>query len=217
MPVEAHVQLDQRQLKEYEQALSAVKNGVPRVQSWAIQRTVSESRKRITRGLSAEIAVPQKKLYQRGSRRRPVTERITRRGSRVESGRVSISKGRLPLGRFTPRQHWKTKATGLTRGEGGRFQSSGRARIRTRVSYKIKKSGGRKKIRDAFLVEMPSGYEGIFRREGKKRTPLYELHGPSIPQVAERNAAVQNVLNNEAGQILLQKAAERTQYLLERV
>ncbi len=217
MPVEHHVQLDQRQLRRYEGALRTVRNGLPRANAWALRRTVSESRKRITRGLSQEIAVPQKKLYQRGSRRRPVHEGLERRGSVVVGGRVTIDKGRLPLGRFSPKQHWKSKATGLGRDASGKFQSTGRARVRTRVSYKILRSGSRKKITDAFLVEMKSGYEGIFRREGKGRYPLYELHGPSVPQVAEKNAAVQRVLRTEAAEIYLKNVSTRTQYLLERV
>lgn len=180
-----------------------MRNGLPRANAWALRRTVSESRKRITRGLSQEIAVPQKKLYQRGSRRRPVHERLERRGSVVVGGRVTIDKGRLPLGRFSPKQHWKK----------GRKQG----RVRSRVTYKILKAGGRKKVTDAFLVEMKSGYEGIFRREGKGRYPLYELHGPSVPQVAEKNAAVQRVLRTEAAEIYLKNVSTRTQYLLERV
>jgi len=56
------------------------------------------------------------------------------------------------------------------------------------VSYKIKKTGGRKRVY-AFMESpvggaptvMPSGHMGVFRRKGRSRLPIIELFGPSIP------------------------------------
>ncbi|WP_051775873.1 phage tail protein [Paenibacillus tyrfis] len=45
----------------------------------------------------------------------------------------------------------------------------------------VKKEGGKKPIRGAFVVQMGSGHVGVFRRAGKKRLPVDELYGPSIP------------------------------------
>lgn len=179
-----------------------VRGGLPRVTGWAIPRVITSSRTAIVKAIAADIAVPQGKLYRKGNRRRPVSTALVRGSGVVTGGRVTIDKGRLPLGRFSPKQHWKGGKSG--------------GRVRTRVSYKISKGGARQKIQDAFLVEMASGYQGLFRREGKARLPLYELHGPSVPEVAEKNAAVRRVMDVDAGDELVRQADRRIDYLLER-
>lgn len=35
----------------------------------------------------------------------------------------------------------------------------------------------------AFIATMPSGHRGVFKRKARARLGIYELHGPSIPQV----------------------------------
>lgn len=49
------------------------------------------------------------------------------------------------------------------------------------VSYRAK--GGRRLIPGAFIGRMPSGHAGVFRRKGRKRLPIQELYGPSLPRV----------------------------------
>ncbi len=34
----------------------------------------------------------------------------------------------------------------------------------------------------AFIATMPSGHRGVFTRKGKKRLPIRELYGPSLPK-----------------------------------
>jgi hypothetical protein len=202
MPIEQHIQLDQRQLKSTRAMYAAIRGGLPRAMGDAMRPTIRKARVSIVRGIADEIAVAQSKLYARGNHRRPIVDRLVRRGGQVVGGEVTIKTGRIPLGRFKPKQSWRK----------GRTQG----RVRTRVSYKIDKGGGRQKIADAFLLEFSSGYQGIFRREGASRLPLYQLHGPSIPEVAETNPRVKAVMDREAGETLVEETDRRIDFLLAR-
>lgn len=72
------------------------------------------------------------------------------------------------------------------------FQARGPEPSRGRgrgVSYRL--PGGRGRVPDAFIATMRSGHRGVFkRRQGAKRLPVTELHGPSIPHVFEKRFAV---------------------------
>lgn len=43
--------------------------------------------------------------------------------------------------------------------------------------------GKRKLYRGAFIARMPTGHRGVYARTSKKRLPIRELWGPSIPKV----------------------------------
>lgn len=43
--------------------------------------------------------------------------------------------------------------------------------------------GKRKQYKGTFIARMPNGKRGVFKRSGKKRLPIKELFGPSIPAV----------------------------------
>lgn len=88
---------------------------------------------------------------------------------------VEASGKRIPIGKLKARQ---TKKGVTYRGQGG----------------------GRKKIPGSFIAKMSSGHVGAYKRKGKGRTPLTELHGPSIPHVF-----IQEAINKA----LLQIAQER--------
>ena len=75
---------------------------------------------------------------------------------------MSLTKRRFPLIKFAARQ------------------------LKKGVSYAIKRSGGRRRIRMGFRKTMPGrGHRGIFRRKRKTtpRLPIVELFGPSIASV----------------------------------
>jgi hypothetical protein len=55
--------------------------------------------------------------------------------------------------------------------------------VRRGVTYSAGKGKGRKLVPGAFIASMPSGHKGVFKRRGRRRLPITELHGPSIPQV----------------------------------
>lgn len=47
--------------------------------------------------------------------------------------------------------------------------------------------GGAQKYPGAFVATMRSGHTGVFRRRGKPRLPIAELHGPSLGRVFRNN------------------------------
>lgn len=209
--LEAHVGIDEAQVASAARALREVRRGVPRARHRAMRDTVRSSRVTMVRSVASDVAVPQKKLYQKGNRRRPITETLFRgEGGLATGGRVTVGFGRIPLGRFKARQHWKK---GKTQG-----------RVRTRVSYKINKRGARQKIQDAFLVEFKSGYTGVYRgwkgrgrkRIGKGQWDRWQLFGPSVPEVAEKRPAVRRLLHSEAGRLLEMRFDQQVAFLMRK-
>ncbi len=60
--------------------------------------------------------------------------------------------------------------------------------------------------RRAFIAKMPNGHIGIFARTSKKRLPLKQLYGPSVPRplLDERKAGI----NNEAAKVITDKVQD---------
>jgi hypothetical protein len=52
------------------------------------------------------------------------------------------------------------------------------------VSYRL--PSGRGRVSNAFIATMRSGHRGVFKRQTKKRLPIQELRGPSLPHVFEK-------------------------------
>ncbi|RLJ20805.1 hypothetical protein DJ031_04655 [bacterium endosymbiont of Escarpia laminata] len=67
------------------------------------------------------------------------------------------------------------------------------------VTYRGKGSG-RKLITGAFITTLRSGHVGVFKRLSKKRLPIQELFGPSIPHVFIQSH-IQRVMDTEADSI----------------
>lgn len=53
------------------------------------------------------------------------------------------------------------------------------------VRWRLK--GSRGQDANAFIARMRSGHRGVFKRKGKARLGVYELHGPSLGQVFEKH------------------------------
>lgn len=199
--IESSVQLDPRQVRQVRRGYGRAAELLPKAINRAIPIVGRKARVATVRAIAGNVNVRQAKLYQRGNRRRPVRDRTYKVGELV-GYRMTIDKGRIPLGRFNARQHWRK---GQTRG-----------RVRSRVSYKIDKSGARRRVTDAFLLEFSSGYEGVYRRQGSGRLPLVELYGPSIPHVAERDKDVRDVMDRQAGDNLVAEVESRLDWILSR-
>ena len=57
--------------------------------------------------------------------------------------------------------------------------------LRRGISIRVKKTGGRKVLRHAFIAAMRSGHTGVFTRApGVARLPIRELFGPAVIEVA---------------------------------
>ncbi|MFC3789579.1 phage tail protein [Paenibacillus sp. GCM10012307] len=76
----------------------------------------------------------------------------------------------------------------------------------------VKRSGGRP-IPGAFVSSMGSGHVGVFKRQGKARTPIQELYGPAVPIMMgepgiaehlndEANKRMNKRLDHEVGRVL---------------
>lgn len=199
--IEQSVQLDPRQVRQVRRGYRGAAEALPKAVNRAIPVVGRKSRVVVVKAIRANVNVPANKLYQRGNRQRPISDRSFKVGG-MAGYRLTIDKGRLPLGRFQPRQHWKGGASG--------------GRVRTRVSYKINADGGRQKLYDAFALEFTSGYIGVFRRQGDPRLPLQELYGPSIPEVAENDSKVQRQVEVQAGEDLVTETESRLDFILSR-
>jgi uncharacterized FlaG/YvyC family protein len=97
----------------------------------------------------------------------------------------------------------------------------GAKQIKKGVSYRISKSGGRKKITDParpFKQTLPSGHVGIFRRHTPetKRLPIVELKGPSIGGVFEGAAGIAAEVQESAGQKLTKNVDQQIAFILSR-
>lgn len=53
----------------------------------------------------------------------------------------------------------------------------------TKKGISYKSEGKRKTIKGAFVAVMKSGHVGAFKRVGKKRLPIVEMLGPSLPKL----------------------------------
>lgn len=201
------VELDEGQVRGARAMLAEVSRGYPRALGRGTRRATTAVRSRVVAAVGRELAVRRSKLHERGNPRRPVREELTRSGGDVVGGRVVVDKGRIALGRFSPRQHWR-------KGKGG-------GRVRSRVSYRIKRGGGRRSLGDAFVVEFASGYRAVFRgyrSRGRRRelTAQDELYGPSVPEVAGRSGGVRRLLAGEASELYERAVADQVDYLHRR-
>lgn len=51
----------------------------------------------------------------------------------------------------------------------------------TKKGVTAKTGRGRRLYKSAFITTMPSGHKGVFRRKSRKRLPIREMYGPSVP------------------------------------
>lgn len=56
----------------------------------------------------------------------------------------------------------------------------------------------RKLYKGTFIATMKSGHKGVFKRSSKKRLPVKELYGPSIPQTMA-SGAIDSAMKRHAG------------------
>ncbi|HUX16030.1 MAG TPA: phage tail protein [Phycisphaerae bacterium] len=119
----------------------------------------------------------------------------------------------MPLKRATFRR-WT--ATVSVRGRRLRLLMFGARQIRRGVSYRVRRQGRRQTIRSAFIATMRTGHRGVFRRLGKKRLPIIELRGPSIPYVFETAPGILARTMAVAGRLLPRNIDKHVRLLLEK-
>lgn len=124
----------------------------------ALNRATASARTVMVRGMAADMGLKQAVI-----RKDIVTTEAS--AGRLFT-RLAVSGAPIPLIHFSAK---------------GPYPSRGRGRG---VSYRLPGSKGR--IADAFIAQMASGHRGVFRRVGRARLPIVELHGPSLPKVFEK-------------------------------
>lgn len=183
------ITFNKRQMRDVERLLRGIPKGMPKVINRAIRRTVTSVRVQMVKAIRDDVNVKQKDIFQKGNKRRPVTETLIRKGGGVVGGHIEVTGRRIPLSKF-----------GATQTKKG-------------VAYRIDKSGGRKKIEGAFKATMSSSHEGVFRRKGRS---IVQLFGPSIPHVALNQAEVVRLIKYRAGEMLKKNVDSQVEYLLSK-
>ncbi len=107
-------------------------------------------------------------------------------------GHIIISGSRIPLIRFAARK------------------------IKSGISYKIKRTGTRERIKSAFKATMSSGHRGVFARRGENRLPIVELRGPSMGRVFERDRGILRRTLRRINKKLIKNIDAQVKFLLRK-
>lgn len=83
----------------------------------------------------------------------------------------------------------------------------------TQKGATYRSGAGRRLIPSAFIARMRSGHLGVFKRESKKRLPIVELFGPSIPLVFTRRK-IQEALKQVIAERLPKEMESAARYFL---
>lgn len=81
------------------------------------------------------------------------------------------------------------------------------------IMVRVKRGGGGS-IKKAFVAKMKSGHVGVFKRAGKRRYPIDQLYGPSIPEMIG-NPRVSGWVEEKASERLDQRLDHEIKRLLE--
>lgn len=159
--------------------LQAMGSQAPLIMARALNRAAAAGQTATVRAVSADLGLTQKYV------KREI--RLDKANRSRPAVALEIRGSRIPLIAFSAR---------------GPEPSRGKGRG---VSYRL--PTGRGRIPDAFIATMGAGHRGVFKRRGKRRLPIVELRGPSIPRVFEkylptfRKAAEDALLKNLAHEI----------------
>lgn len=171
---------------EVTDALSGIKNGQARAINRAINKTLITARAEAARAVAADT----------GLRVSVVKDamKIANSNFSTLTGGVLVTGKRIPLIEF--------HGTGPEPSRG-----------RGRVTYRMG-AGGSTTVKSAFIATMRSGHRGIFKRTAKRRLPITELFGPSLPKVAA-NAAVVAAVKSVTEDALQKNLDHEVAFLIE--
>lgn len=74
---------------------------------------------------------------------------------------------------------------------------------------------GRKLAKGVFIVKLKSGHRGVFKRTSKKRLPIKELWGPSVPKVMA-DEALAGALQRFGGERLEREMRQNLKFYVEK-
>lgn len=142
-------------------AIDRLKAQMPIAQARALNRAIASAKTAMVRVVSRDM----------GLKSGDVSDRIGTEEARPDRlrARLSASYAKIPLIKF---------------GASGPNPSHGRGRVTAITGGRAAgEVGVRHAIPGAFLATLSSGHVGVFKRTGKSRLPIRQLHGPSVAQV----------------------------------
>ncbi len=155
------------------QFLRGAVRAVEKAQMRAVNRVASKTRTAGSKAIRKEVKLPASYVNQ--------NLKVTRKASTSQPVAVITGRKRpTRLARYGAKQ--MSRSSKSAEGDASRGIASGRKQAG--VSVAVKKSGGRKKMRKAFLIPLKSaGTVGVFVRTGKGKKGIKHLYGPSVDQV----------------------------------
>ncbi len=192
------VVINRGQMKALRAMLREIPRDVPKVIARALNKVAKSTHVRILRKISSEYAVSQRVLKEKNVF-------LTRSNYKNLRAVIKVKGRRISLLAF--------KAKQLKKG----------------VSYKIKKKGGRKVVY-GFMESPPGsgkatvmpnplgpGHRGVFKRKGRKRKPIVELFGPSVPAIFQNiQEFAASTFEKEIGNKLGKELLVQTGLMLQR-
>lgn len=176
------------EMKDAVRGLQALETRAPHAVARAINRSTTTVRATAAREISADM----------GLRVGAVREQLVVSPATAANpvATITASGRRIPLIEFGAR---------------GPEPSRGRGRG---VTYRFPRGRGR--IPTAFITTMRSGHRGVFRRAGKRRLPIVELLGPSIPFVFS-TAAIRRALESRFHEAMMTNLPHEIEFELNRI
>jgi len=187
--IKLELKISDPQMRVINAALEEVPRGVTRAVGAAVRRTTTTVRTRIVRAVAKDLGIAGNKLYKKGATTTPIRQRFIRADNQVSASTIVITGKRIPLREFHPTQR------------------------RAGVSYRIGQRG-RTVAPHTFIARMRSGYEGVFKRVGRSRLPIFQPMGPSVPHVAENRPEIVALIDHEAAELLQKNLDEQTTRIL---
>ena len=167
------IQFDKRQLDLVKKTFSEIKNGAPRVIVRSLNKTAAKAKTEASKEIRKVVTLKAKTVKD--------AIKITKPNFKNLSAKLTISGRPLPLINYGLAKNIFVKGGGLG--------------ARAGIKVKVRKNRGIEKHPNAFFAQMKSGHKGIYERKGKKRLPIEEKAGPSIPAVFQFNGESKVSLN----------------------
>jgi len=129
----------------------------------ALNKTIAKSRTEMSRAIRAEYRI---------------------KASAIKT-RLRTNRASLKFGKYTAELNASGRPFNVVRF----LLKSSLARTRNKsgelkeIRFKIKKKGGVKTIKGAFVATMSSGHTAVFRRQGKGRLPIESIQTIGVPQM----------------------------------
>jgi hypothetical protein len=185
------ITIDKQKLASVQASLKGIRNGLDKVLVGAINDTSRRMVTFVSSELRNRVNIKKRDIDKHIGRSPATRQQKSARGKirLEESERLSLKY----FGAKTIKTSGYKKMSRIKRGT---------LRPTQGVRYQIMKSGGKQRIRDAFLVDRLGGH--AFRRAGRERLPIVKLFGPSPWGVFVKaklrqptKARAQELLNNE--------------------